>query len=199
MKETAKALALAVLGFAKKRPFVSCGILIVCAILGNVAMIEAEKHPHLACSPCHVMAPYVDNYEQGHYLGNVHQKAHVDCIDCHENTLVEKAQETWWYATDDFYDPPYKRDFGNEMCLKCHTDLERIVAKTVVGENLNPHDSHLGALNCADCHKMHMQSKAACIDCHEFPFMANLPPEWQRLGEKPEPQPGLEDEAAEAK
>ena len=44
-----------------------------------------------------------------------------------------------------------------------------------------PHNSHLGDLTCSDCHKMHMQSKAACQNCHDFEFLHNLPAEWQKV------------------
>ena len=76
-------------------------------------------------------------------------------------------------------DPPLKRDFGNAMCTKCHTNMDDIIARTDKGNGVNPHDSHLGDLNCADCHKMYAKSKAACQQCHNFDFLQHLPAEWE--------------------
>jgi RNA polymerase subunit RPABC4/transcription elongation factor Spt4 len=86
-------------------------------------------------------------------------------------------------VTDDFDDPPYKRAFPNEMCTKCHSDIDIIVAKTDFGE-ANPHNSHLGDLVCSDCHKMHNQSHAKCADCHNFEFLQNLPADWDKEAKK---------------
>ena len=169
------------LEFAKKKPLATLGVFFALAIFAYIAMIQAEKHPTLACSPCHVMDPYVVGYFDGELLSNRHHKANVDCIDCHENGIEDKIHETVWYVTDDFDDPPRIRDFGNQMCTKCHSNIEELVAKTDKGNGINPHDSHLGELNCADCHKMHTKSVAACQNCHDFEFLATLPAEWKKI------------------
>ena len=166
--------------FVRRRPLASIAILLVVGVLGNVAMLEAEKHPALACAPCHVMQPYVDGYCSGDVLARKHAEAGVNCIDCHENGIEDKIKETVWYVTDNFDDPPVKHDFGNQMCTKCHTNMDEIIAKTDKG-GINPHDSHLGELHCADCHKMHMKSQAACQNCHDFEFLHNLPVEWKKI------------------
>lgn len=171
---------------AKKRPFVSIAALLILLLIGNLAMYQIEKIPTVACSPCHIMNPYVDGYQHGELLARKHQEAGLACIDCHENGIEDKIQETVWYVTDDFDDPPRKRDFGNDMCLKCHTDLDAIKEKTDYGNGINPHDSHLGDLNCADCHKMHNKSQAACMKCHDFDFLQKLPSEWQTKTTVPE-------------
>ena len=169
------------LDFAKKKPLAALGIIFALAIIGSFAMVQAEKYPTLACSPCHVMDPYTVGYFEGELLSNRHQKANVNCIDCHENGIEDKIHETIWYVTDDFDDPPHKRDFGNQMCTKCHDNIEELIAKTDKGNGINPHDSHLGELNCADCHKMHTKSVAACQNCHDFEFLASLPSEWKKI------------------
>ena len=172
-----KTLLLAAVQFGKQRPLLA---LVLCAVMlgaSSVLMHVVEGFPRVACSPCHVMDPYVVGYESGELLSKRHADANVECIDCHENGLDDKIQETVWYVTDDFDDPPYKRDFGNEMCTKCHSDIDAIIAKTNYGHE-NPHDSHLGELVCADCHQMHDKSHAACADCHSFAFLKELPAEW---------------------
>ncbi|MDD6120904.1 MAG: cytochrome c3 family protein [Selenomonadaceae bacterium] len=183
MKEKLRALA----DWARRKPFHAIGGVLILFVLANVAMWQAEKYPSLACSPCHVMDPYVQGYHgqaaEGKVLAQTHAEAGVNCIDCHDNGIEDKVQETVWYVTDDFDDPPLKRDFGNEMCLKCHKDLDAIVAKTDMGNGVNPHNSHLGDLNCEDCHKMHNKSEAACMKCHDFDFLQTLPAEWMTKDE----------------
>ncbi len=167
--------------FFKKKPLYLAGLLVVLLAGGNFAMVTAEKFPHLACSPCHVMAPYVDAYDDSVLLSHAHAKANVNCIDCHENGIEDKVKETIWYVTDDFDDPPAKRHFDNKMCTKCHSDMDALIAKTDKGNGVNPHNSHLGDLTCSDCHKMHTQSKAACQNCHDFEFLHNLSPQWEKV------------------
>ena len=167
------------MAFIRRKPLLSAAVVIVLFITANLAMYQIEKFPTVACSPCHVMNPYVEGYHGGELLAQKHQAAGVNCIDCHENGIEDKVQETVWYVTDDFDDPPLKRDFGNAMCTKCHTNMDDIIAKTDKGNGVNPHDSHLGDLNCADCHKMHAKSKAACQQCHNFDFLQQLPAEWE--------------------
>ena len=167
-----------ILGFIKKRPLASLAGLFVAGVLGIVLMHQVEAVPQVACSPCHVMEPYVQGYHDGDILAHKHAEAGVTCIDCHDNGIEDKVQETVWYITDDFDDPPQKRAFDNEMCTKCHS-VSDIIAKTNYPEG-NPHDSHLGDLVCSDCHYSHEKSKAACQKCHNFEFLQNLPSEWER-------------------
>ena len=39
-----------------------------------------------------------------------------------------------------------------DQCMKCHGSYEDLAKKTA-GLEPNPHRSHLGAVNCQDCHK----------------------------------------------
>ncbi len=168
--------------FFKKKPLYLLALIFVCAVVGNFAMAAAERHPDLACSPCHVMKPYVDNYHDSNLLSHTHARANIDCIDCHENGLDDKIQETVWYVTDDFDDPPYKRAFPNEMCVKCHDNFDEITSKTNYAE-ANPHNSHLGTMQdikCSDCHTMHDPQRAICADCHSFAFLQELPENWDK-------------------
>lgn len=165
------------LAFAKQRPLASLAGLFVFAIVGMFAMHQVEAVPQLACSPCHIMQPYVDGYHNGDVLAHKHAEAGVACIDCHDNGIEDKINETVWYVTDDFDDPPQQRAFDNEMCTKCH-NVDEVIAKTNY-DGKNPHDSHLGELTCYDCHYSHEKSKAACSECHNFDFLQNLPSEWE--------------------
>ena len=169
--------------WAVKHPLCIIFMVFLLALGSWFGMKQMEKIPALACSPCHVMSAYVEGYQEGDLLARKHQEAGVTCVDCHENGIEDKVQETAWYVTDNFDDPPEKRKFSNEMCTKCHSDMEELVARTDKGNGINPHDSHLGDLTCSDCHKMHAKSKAACQDCHDFEFLKQLPSEWQKVKE----------------
>ena len=77
----------------------------------------------------------------------------------------------------------YKRKFPNEMCTKCHNDMDKVKAKTVFdnkGQKVNPHDSHVGEQNCNECHSMHRQSTVMCTECHVQPWIKNLPDDWKK-------------------
>ena len=54
-----------------------------------------------------------------------------------------------------------------KQCLTCHGSYEKLAQRT---ENLdvNPHDSHMGELECTECHKGHKKPQLVCDQCHEF-------------------------------
>jgi cytochrome c nitrite reductase small subunit len=49
--------------------------------------------------------------------------------------------------------------------------MEKVAAKT---EKLdpNPHDSHLGEMDCGKCHHSHKASENACAACHQMDMKA---------------------------
>lgn len=61
--------------------------------------------------------------------------------------------------------PPKAPD--QAQCLTCHVSYAQL-AKATKNMNPNPHDSHLGRVNCTECHSMHGQSRFMCQDCHAF-------------------------------
>lgn len=55
-----------------------------------------------------------------------------------------------------------------EQCKACHGDYSKLAKMT---ENLdpNPHHSHLGDVNCTDCHKPDQEKpQLVCNQCHKF-------------------------------
>lgn len=56
---------------------------------------------------------------------------------------------------------------AKETCLTCHQSYEA-VAKRTEKLNPNPHSSHRGEPNCANCHSMHAKPRFECNDCHTF-------------------------------
>lgn len=86
---------------------------------------------------------------------NKHQKAGLTCTDCHSET-------------------PPSRDVGENKCLGCHGDMDKLMKKTINADP-NPHASpHMDPKEipkCGDCHGIHRPSGVSCLQCHpEFKF-----------------------------
>lgn len=77
-----------------------------------------------------------------------------------DQTLLEKHGGTWPKAVDGFV--------TKTQCLQCHGSYEALAEKTK-DYVVNPHYSHLGEVNCEECH-LPNQSKAElmCNSCHKF-------------------------------
>lgn len=57
-----------------------------------------------------------------------------------------------------------------KTCMQCHGDYKTLAAKT---KNLepNPHFSHMGEVNCVECHKADkVKPESMCNSCHKFTF-----------------------------
>ncbi len=94
------------------------------------------------------------------YLGAVHSAKDVTCASCHGETLpLLDAKPT------------------NAQCLACHGSYEALAAKTPGQDHVsrNPHNSHLGPINCTVCHKAHQVSKNYCLECHQTFKMKPIP------------------------
>lgn len=55
----------------------------------------------------------------------------------------------------------------NGSCLQCHGPLEKLQQKFAALGKKNPHDNHLGEIECALCHRGHMPSESYCLQCHK--------------------------------
>ncbi len=77
-----------------------------------------------------------------------------------EKTLRDIHGSSWPVSQDGFV--------TKNQCLQCHGPYDKLAKQT---ENLspNPHASHLGAVNCEDCHKADKaQPELMCNQCHQF-------------------------------
>lgn len=54
-----------------------------------------------------------------------------------------------------------------EQCLACHGSYAKVAEKTDKLD-INPHDSHLGQIDCSKCHKGHKPAVVECNRCHDF-------------------------------
>jgi len=80
------------------------------------------------------------------FLGDKHKNKGVECSGCHPE------------------DPP-KQKVPMAVCLGCHGDYPTVAAQTKRLDP-NPHDSHLGEIECEKCHHAHKASVNACAACH---------------------------------
>lgn len=54
-----------------------------------------------------------------------------------------------------------------EQCLSCHGSYAKVAEQTDKLD-INPHDSHLGQIECVKCHKGHQPAVLECSRCHDF-------------------------------
>lgn len=158
--------------------------LIVLGVGGTAGIVKASDNPAF-CTLCHNMQPYYDSWKNSDLLANKHAAAGVKCHDCHESSISVQAEEGFKYITGDYKTPLDKRKFSNDFCLKCHSDLNSIKAKTNFTDpnphsSANPHTAHTGELDCTKCHSMHQSSQLYCTQCHIFKWVKDLPSYWKK-------------------
>ena len=90
-------------------------------------------------------------------IGGAHREMDFTCVDCHGTDHPQAAPRI-------------------AQCLTCHGSYEELAELTAPAteatgdpeEAANPHDSHMGPIECADCHKTHSKSVLVCEECHFF-------------------------------
>ena len=55
-----------------------------------------------------------------------------------------------------------------EKCLSCHGGSYEKLAEQTDSLEINPHDSHLGKIECTKCHRGHKPAVLECARCHDF-------------------------------
>jgi len=79
-----------------------------------------------------------------------HGENELKCVECHGTENPIKAPD-------------------QDKCLECHGSYEEVSMLTKNLEEANPHDSHIGKINCTLCHKVHKASVLYCNEsCHNF-------------------------------
>jgi len=55
-----------------------------------------------------------------------------------------------------------------QQCMRCHGSYAELAKKTA-SLNVNPHRSHLGEVDCVQCHKpTQAKPELMCNSCHKF-------------------------------
>ncbi len=79
-----------------------------------------------------------------------------------QQTLMQKHGATWPKNTTGF---AIKGE-----CMKCHGDYKKLAALTKQ-YSPNPHFSHMGEVNCIECHVPNSNKiEPMCNTCHKFKF-----------------------------
>ena len=77
-----------------------------------------------------------------------------------EKTLQERHGGMWPKSENGFV--------TKNQCLKCHVSYDALAEKTAAAKP-NPHKSHMGAVNCEECHvAQSAQPQMMCNQCHRF-------------------------------
>jgi cytochrome c nitrite reductase small subunit len=178
-----------------KKAVLIVGIAIVVIVTAGVALWNYHEQPQF-CATCHIMQPYLDSWEWPPLLAHAHAEENITCLECHEPTIQQQAQEGVKYVTKDYQNPLKEREFPKEWCFRCHEHgsyeqlIELTKDYTVDGEQINPHayridpqapdpeaytvdseapdphDSEQGELECYQCHKIHKESPGL-TSCYE--------------------------------
>ena len=84
------------------------------------------------------------------FLADKHKITGVACGGCHKEN-------------------PPKNKVPTVICNECHGDQAKLANRTqkVIP---NPHESHLGEVECELCHHAHKPSEDYCGSCHEFSY-----------------------------
>jgi len=85
----------------------------------------------------------------GHgFLIDKHVAAGISCAQCHTQSTAT---------------PP-----TTATCLSCHGGAYDKLAAMTVKDEPNPHASHRGDVDCAECHHVHKASVTLCNQCHTY-------------------------------
>jgi len=90
-------------------------------------------------------------------LADRHTDAGAQCTACHESAQPAK----------DAY-------VESDRCLSCHGSRAKIAEKQAAMGKRNPHDNHLGDIDCVLCHAGHRKGESYCANCHKD-FSLNVP------------------------
>lgn len=158
---------------------IALGLLLACLGSGMAASKGSElaqRAPGIIskdsdCASCH--RTYADSMKNDKMLVNRHAVVTRECSSCHREADMLKAHEK-------VTQPPPKlfrqRKYPNDMCTACHGTYDKLIEKTkgseafktTQGERINPHKTHVGAVECYNCHKMHKDRPPIeyCYGCH---------------------------------
>lgn len=142
------------------------------AVLAATAVLHESDTNAQFCATCHLMSDHVDSYLTSSNLDHVHAEAGVQCKQCHfDYTIPDEIVSGINYVTGNYEVKSAtdltlpRRQFGNELCLKCHVSQLNVAMQTDYLE-FNPHASHEDNLLCHDCHVSHGKQIDKCGSCH---------------------------------
>jgi hypothetical protein len=118
------------------------------------------------------MQSYIDSLQDSSLIVYVHAQAGFDCLDCHEQEVLEEVHGTVNFSATSVNE----REFPKQFCLDCHGSYAALIARTkesnaltdIDNVSVNPHDTHEGEVDCYYCHRMHKKVEPInyCYGCH---------------------------------
>lgn len=96
------------------------------------------------------MDPYYRSWATSEYEDQVHARAAVICTTCHGKPFPEPEAAVLL-----------------DQCLPCHGDYFGVLGELTQEIKPNPHEiTHIGLLECTQCHGAHKESQNYCSSCH---------------------------------
>ena len=82
-------------------------------------------------------------------------------------TLIDKhtAQGVSCQQCHQQKNPTKPKPVATATCFTCHGSHEALAQKTK-DKDPNPHYTHMGDMNCNECHRIHTPSVNMCSSCH---------------------------------
>lgn len=128
-------------------------------------------------------------------MAATHAQEGEACLDCHVPTVGEQLTEGMHWLTGNYEVEQVAAGYvvsevslgdlvaargassAAEFCLNdgCHNISREELAQKTEGMSRNPHNSHLGDVDCGECHKAHRASVMYCSRCHSD---ADIPEGW---------------------
>jgi hypothetical protein len=169
-----------------KKTLAVLGIVVVLIGAGGVGFFFWHEQPTFCNAICHTpMDPYVESYENNVSIRSYETQANVRlsvtahkesdqdirCLTCHPATISQQIEEAYKWVTGDYEVPlPLMKYDGVELCLtpECHEGVaSQEDLKSLLSDQIrNPHQSHMGDIECSQCHRTHEQSIMLCTQCH---------------------------------
>lgn len=123
------------------------------------------------CASCH--KAYAESMTDPKMLMSKHAAMTKDCSSCHKEADMAKAHEKVTGAPPKLF---RQRKYANDACTGCHGSYDGLVEKTknstafktTQNVPVNPHRTHVGQVECYNCHKMHKDRPPIeyCYGCH---------------------------------
>lgn len=165
----------------KKWPIV-VGIVVVVLVCAGAGFMAWHQQPSFCNAVCHSpMDNYVNSFydDNSNTMANLHKQAGNNCLDCHETNINEQASEAFAWMGGNFKTDASGNIVGavsssadQKFCLRsgCHNQADIVAATQNWGgqAGVNPHDSHLGTVQCSNCHSSHGTSNLMCNSCHDW-------------------------------
>jgi hypothetical protein len=121
------------------------------------------------CATCH--PDQVNSMTDPALLAFNHALISNKCVGCHDLATLQVSHKDFSSTSS----VPYEQ-YPQSFCLKCHGSYPVLVALTANstafldpdGKAINPHDTHVGQVECYKCHLIHDVSPGIkyCYSCH---------------------------------